>query len=261
MKALVLIFVSTFLLISFPSLSQTSSGEREWYELRTYHFADSTQGRIINRYLQEALVPALHRAGRDRIGVFTSWANDTVADKRIFLFFPVKSFHTLGDLPAVLGSDLQYQLAALDFDRPVDGKFPYSRMEKVFLKAFAFMPRAKKPALAAPVTERVYELRSYESATETLARNKIKMFNEGGEIALFERLGFNAVFYAEVVSGSRMPNLMYMTSFENRSERDAHWKSFGADPEWKQLSARPEYKGNVSHIDIFFLRPTAYSDL
>jgi hypothetical protein len=33
------------------------------------------------------------------------------------------------------------------------------------------------------------------------------------------------VFYAEVLSGLRMPNLMYMTSFENKEDRDAHWKT------------------------------------
>ena len=87
------------------------------------------------------------------------------------------------------------------------------------------------------------------------------MFNEGGEVNLFNRLGFNAVFYGEVLAGSRMPNLMYMTSFEDKASRDEHWKAFGADPEWKKLSADPLYKNNVSKIDIAFLHPTDYSDI
>ena len=86
------------------------------------------------------------------------------------------------------------------------------------------------------------------------------MFNEGGEVALFKRLQFNAVFYGEVLAGSRMPNLMYMTTFENKAARDEHWKTFVADAEWKKLSSMPEYQNNVSKIDIFFLRPTEYSD-
>jgi NIPSNAP len=64
-----------------------------------------------------------------------------------------------------------------------------------------------------------------------------------------------------VVFGSHMPNLMYMTSFDNMAAREAHWKSFGNDPEWKKLSALPEYQDNVSHINIEFLHATAYSDL
>jgi hypothetical protein len=86
------------------------------------------------------------------------------------------------------------------------------------------------------------------------------MFNEGGEIPLFERLGFNAIFYADVISGPKMPNLMYMTSFADKADRDAHWKTFSADPEWKKLSSMPKYQRNVSKVDITFLRPTAYSD-
>jgi len=78
---------------------------------------------------------------------------------------------------------------------------------------------------------------------------------------LFKKLGFNAVFYASVLSGAHMPNLMYMTSFENMASREQHWKTFGSDPFWKNLSASPEYQHNVSHIDIVFLHPTDYSDL
>ena len=87
------------------------------------------------------------------------------------------------------------------------------------------------------------------------------MFNEGGEVTLFKRLGFNAVFYGEVLSGSRMPNLMYMTTFENQASRDEHWKAFSNDPEWKKLSSMPEYQNNVSKINIYFVYPTEYSDI
>ncbi|MBS1567680.1 MAG: NIPSNAP family protein, partial [Bacteroidetes bacterium] len=117
------------------------------------------------------------------------------------------------------------------------------------------------PALKSAHEEHIYELRSYESATEKLNVNKVQMFNTGGEIALFKRLGFNAIFYAGVISGSHMPNLMYMTSFENRAARDEHWKTFGDDAEWKKLKALPEYQNNVSHADIVLCHATPYSDL
>ena len=86
------------------------------------------------------------------------------------------------------------------------------------------------------------------------------MFNEGGEVDLFNRLKFNAVFYAEVLTGSRMPNLMYMTTFNNKAERDEHWKNFGSDSTWKRISVMPEYLNTVSKADIFFLRPAEFSD-
>ena len=58
-----------------------------------------------------------------------------------------------------------------------------------------------------------------ESATEKNLKIKVQMFNQGDEIGLFKRLNFNAIFYSEVISGSKMPNLMYMTSFENKAAR------------------------------------------
>ena len=87
------------------------------------------------------------------------------------------------------------------------------------------------------------------------------MFNAGDDVGVFKRLGFNAVFYGEVVAGSTMPNLMYMTTFENKADRDAHWDSFGSDAYWKELSSLPEYQHNVSKNVTIFLHPTEYSDL
>ena len=123
------------------------------------------------------------------------------------------------------------------------------------------MPSIVPSKLTGPKSERVYELRSYESASEKLHMNKVKMFNQGGEVDIFSRLGFNPVFYSQVVFGCKMPNLMYMTSFENMQSREEHWKAFSNDPAWKTLSALPEYQKNVSHSDIYFLRPTEYSEL
>jgi hypothetical protein len=57
-----------------------------------------------------------------------------------------------------------------------------------------------------------------------------------------------------------MPNLMYMTTFNSKEEREKHWAAFSNDTYWKTLSAKAEYQHNVSKADIFFLFPTDYSD-
>ena len=69
------------------------------------------------------------------------------------------------------------------------------------------------------------------------------------------------MFYGEVLAGSRMPNLMYMTTYSDKKSRDEHWKTFGDDPDWKKLTAMSEYQHNVSKADIEFLVPADYSDL
>jgi hypothetical protein len=122
------------------------------------------------------------------------------------------------------------------------------------------MLKMETPQLKGARKDRIYELRSYEGPTEKLYKSKVKMFNDGDEVGLFKRLGFNAVFYAEVLSGSRMPNLVYMTTFENMASRDEHWKTFGNDPQWKNLLTIEEYKNTVSKADILLLSPTDYSD-
>src|SRR6185436_3921077 len=115
-----------------------------------------------------------------------------------------------------------YMLAGKDYINASYQSPPYGRMETIVLEAFELSPQMNLPKLSSSKQDHVYELRSYESPTESYYHNKVKMFNAGGEIGIFSRLNFNAVFYGNVIAGCRMPNLMYMTSFENMAERDAH---------------------------------------
>ena len=252
--------IAIVLFLQLISLALTAQPAREFYQLTVYHFATIEQEKSIDNYLKSAYVPALHKKGFKNVGVFKLIANDTAVDKRIYILLPLKNLDQLSNLASGLWGDHQFLQNGKEYlDAPFSNT-AYLRMENIILKAFELAPAMNLPKLNAAKNDRVYELRSYESGTEKLFWNKVEMFNQGGEITLFKRLNFNAVFYAEVVSGCRMPNLMYMTSFENRSDRDAHWKSFGDDPEWKRLSALPQYQKNVSKIEIMFLRPTDYSD-
>lgn len=254
--------MKAFLLALFCGISivQAQSQEPEYYELTVYHFTKPEQEKAIDQYLDEALLPALHRLGISAVGVFKPLSNDTAADKTIYCLVPVKSLAQAIALPGKLEKDKIYTKDRTSFwDAPWD-KPAFTRKEVSHLKAFALAPHMQKPALTSPKADHIYEFRSYESASEKLYRNKVHMFNEGGEIPLFKRLGFNAIFYAEVVAGSRMPNLVYMTSFENREERDLHWKTFSADPEWKKLSSLPFYQKNVSKADIILMKAATYSD-
>lgn len=240
--------------------ARTQKDKQEYYQLTIYHFKDAAQKQELDTYLETAYLPALHRMGINNVGVFTPIANDTAIDKRIFIIMPAQSLQQLTDLPGKLLKDNTYQLAAKNYMDAVYNNPPFKRMEKIIAKAFSKAPALTLPALSAPKAERVYEFRSYESPTEKLYRNKVQMFNEGGEVALFKRLNFNAIFYADVIAGSNMPNLIYMTSFENMADRDAHWKTFSADPEWKKLSTDPIYQRNVSKAEVILMKAASYSD-
>jgi hypothetical protein len=248
-----------FWLASGPVAARPAAERPTYFELKVYHLKTARQEARVDSFLQQQYLPALRAAGIPTIGVFKPIGNDTAADRRIYVFTPftsLKQWEQVGKTaaPKMLAAGGSYENTA--YTNPA-----YTRLETIFIKAFDEMTSLTAPKLDAPKSERVYELRSYESASEKIFRNKVQMFNAGGEIKLFSRLNFNAIFYGEVLFGPKMPNLMYMTSFANMPDREAHWKAFGADPEWKKLSALPEYQNNVAHIDITFLRPTAYSAL
>lgn len=235
--------------------------QREFYEIRVYHVKDAAQEGMVDHYLEQAFLPAAHKAGIANVGVFKPVGNDTAADRRIYVLIPYRRLEQFVQLPAQLDANKEYAAAGAAYLDAAYNAAPYTRMETILLQAFPDHPQMELPALTGPKGERIYELRSYEGPTEKLYRNKVQMFNKGGEIGIFKRLNFNAVFYGEVISGSHMPNLMYLTTFENKAARDEHWKAFGSDPAWKQLVAAPEYQHNVSHQDIMFLHPTEYSDI
>jgi hypothetical protein len=258
MNRLFLLFV---LLLPFSSQAADKKPRQEYYRLTVYHYSNDIQEKRLDDYFQNALLPALHRAGISKAGIFKAIANDTAMIKSMYLWVPLASLKMIEKINTELNTDTAYQRAGSDFINTDHSNPVYTRMETILLKAFPLAPHFEIPGLQAEKKDRVYELRSYEGASEKLFRNKVKMFNDGGEIGLFKRLRFNAVFYSEVIAGSHMPNLMYMTCYENMADRDAHWKTFSSDPFWKQLSSSPEYQNNVSHIDIVFLHPTDYSDL
>lgn len=253
------LFIALFIVPQFI-WSQAKRQNREFYQLNVYHYTTSDQERILDAYLQTALIPALHRMDIKSVGVFKAIANDTSVNKTIYVLTPVKSLNGVGEMNEKLLKDEKFNSDSKEYANVLYDSPAYSRMETILLKAFPLAPAMRLPQLKSPKNQRVYELRSYESASEKIFRNKVHMFNEGGEIDIFSKLNFNAVFYSEVVAGGKMPNLMYMTTFENKEDREAHWASFRVDPDWKQLSSLPEYKNNVSRSEITFLRPTDYSD-
>ncbi|MGM9478336.1 NIPSNAP family protein [Pedobacter sp. GSP4] len=257
--------IKASLILSFVLLCAFSAkaAKQDFYQIKVYHLKNTTQEKIVDNYLQQAYLPALHRCGIASVGVFKPIVTDqtSTADNLIYVFIPFKSLSGVLELDKKLAKDAQYQndgkayLDALYIDAP------YERLESIILKAFENAPNFSLPKLKSPMAKRVYELRSYEAPTEKYFQNKVQMFNKGDEIGLFKRLNFNAVFYGEVIAGSRMPNLMYLTTFEDRADRDAHWKAFSADDYWKKLSAMPEYQHNVSKNDTRFVYPTDYSDI
>jgi len=257
-KTMKQLMIGAFLVFAFVQFAGAAT--RDFYQIQVYRLNSKAQESRMDTYLKTAYLPALHRAGIKNVGVFKPIASDTTAGKQIIVWLPLTTLDQLDKLQNTLSKDMAYQAAGADvLNAPFDN-LPFQRKESILLKAFPDAPSFFIPQHKTKPSERVYELRSYEGTTENLFRQKVKMFNEGGEIKIFKSLGFNAVFYAEVISGATMPNLMYLTTFSDMAAHDSRWDGFRNHPDWKKLSALDEYKHTVSRSVKLLLCPTDYSD-
>lgn len=247
-------------LISTMNVFSAGHTKQQYYEIKIYRVADKTQEAKVDGFLKDAYLPALHRAGIPVIGVFKPVEADTAFGKMVYVLIPFKTVDQFMAIAGQLEKDKVFSEAGKSFIEAPYNEPAFKRYESIFLKAFMNFPQFVAPKFSNATSERIYELRSYESATEAKAAKKIEMFNQGGEIDIFKKLNFNPVFWGEVLLGSHMPNLMYMTTFADMKTHDEQWKAFGATDEWKKLSGMEQYKNTVSRVSSYLLHPTSYSD-
>lgn len=232
----------------------------DFYEVRVYHMKSAEQVTATDNYLKNALLPALHKEGVSKVGVFKTVGIDTASDKLIYVLIPYESQKKWLKVADHIRENESFKKASMSFTHASPETPPYDRFETILLEAFSGQQHMVIPP---KLPGRIYELRSYESPTENLHEKKVAMFNTGGEIPLFNTLAFNPVFYGRVIAGAKMPNFMYMPVFESLDQRSAQWKRFGDDPVWKDISTRPENenKVSVSHIDSILMTAADYSDI
>jgi hypothetical protein len=263
MKQINRISILPLILIAIFVTFLTNSGmakSRDYYQIQVYRLTGKVQEEKVDNFLKNAYLPALHRAGIKSVGVFKPIETDTLSGKRVYVWVPFSSLEQFAKIQDVLHKDEEFQMSGKDFLGAPFDLIPFVRKESILLRAFPDAPNFILPNFQTAPSTRIYELRSYEGPTENLFRKKVQMFNEGGEMKIFSSLNFNALFYSEVISGSTMPNLMYMTTFSDMESRKAHWDAFKNHPDWKKLSGMAEYKNTVSKSVILFLHPTDYSD-
>ena len=233
---------------------------RDYYLIQVYHCSTAKQIANIDAFLKNTFLPYIHENGIQKLGVFAPLDNDTASDKRLYVWVPFKNIQKLDELDQKIEALDPMGNAAIIHLETADGSLPYTRIEKIITRAFKFQPQYVTKSTLTKSSSRVYEYRSYESPTEAMHLKKVHMFNEGGEVTLFESLNFNAIFYSKVIAGSSMPNLIYMTSFNNMEDRNAHWKSFGEAPLWKKISAAPEYLNTVNRNETVLMSARDYAD-
>jgi len=254
---------SSLLLPALPGIITSTSSDipkkkkQEWYEWRVYTLKNETQQKLVEDYFEQALIPAMNRQGSRNIGLFKELKPE--AQTRLFAIIPYNDINGYLEAEAKLAKDAAYQTTAVPYLTAPSTSPAYDRIQSSLLKAFDGMPVLEVPEKK----DRIFELRRYESASESAGKKKIEMFNQAGEIAIFKRVGLTPVFFGEAVIGEMRPNLTYMLTFDDMPEHDKNWKSFGSDPDWKKISSMPEYADSkiVSRITRTFLAPCAASQV
>ena len=235
------------------------SAPREFYELRTYEMQTGNRKTVLNDYLAKACVPAWNRLGVTPVGVFNVVSGSNAL--LLYVLIPYPTVETFLAAPARLAADEEYRKAAAAYLGSSIDDPAYTRYESSLLWAFKGVPRVRIPSETAGNKPRIFELRIYESHSETAALKKIEMFNEGGEIGIFDRVGLRPVFFGQTLVGRRQPNLVYMTVHQDMAAREKVWEEFRNSTDWKTLSANPAFANTVSATTVMFLRPTAYSQI
>ena len=239
--------------------TQASTPELDYFQLKMYNYESPEQEALLDKYFGNALLPALHKAGISNVGVFKPIEGLNEKMNYIMVLVPFQSMEQFEKIPALLEEDPAYQEAASDYINAPHDQAPYTRIESFILRAFSATPHIALPELSSPRADRVYELRSYEGATEKLYNLKVEMFNEG-ESVLFQELKFNPVVFCEVLSSAHMPHLMYMTTHADTSAQKENWKAFGEHPEWDRMKNLERYQNTVSGMTKYQMYPTEYSD-
>ncbi|HEY0796967.1 MAG TPA: NIPSNAP family protein [Acidisarcina sp.] len=242
------------------AVAEAPAPAREYYELRKYHLQSGPQGKLVESYFADALIPGLNRLGLSPIGAFNLEIGPETPT--LYLLIPSANLETLTTSDLRLAEDAAFMKAATPFWSAPATAPPFIRIESSLLIAFEGQPKLKLPPDAALHSKRMFQLRTYESPSNGAHVRKVEMFNSG-EFEIFERAGFWPIFYGDTLIGPHQPQLTYMLSFVDLADMTAKWNTFQSDPAWKKLSSDPRYsyEAIVSNITNLVLSPLACSQI
>lgn len=244
---------------SLASQSATGAGSTAILELRWIRLrngADNQRQRV-TEFMRDAVKPALERAGVPGMAFFaTSLGPDTPAILQVTQY---ASLGAMDETLAKLAADKDYVKATAAFN-----KLPglnYQRMESTLLRTVPMLAGISAPPHDGKRPGMLFELRTYESNNSETLKRKIGMFEEGGELEIFRKVGMKTIFFGRTIVGPNQPNLTYMLAYDNFSAREKCWGDFLKHPDWIKLRETPGLADAeiVSNISASFYSPLAFS--
>jgi hypothetical protein len=238
--------------------AESSSSNREYYELRLYRLKAGAKGDLLDAYLEKAAIPAWNQLGIKPVGVFAE--KEPKDAPAVYVLIPYPSLDLFVKATSRLNSLSGLDHAAQDYLQAPKTNPAFDRIDSWLMLAFAGMPKIEQPDYSHEKKARMFELRTYESHSEVKAVKKVEMFNSG-EIEVMRQVGLGPIFYGQALIGPNLPHLTYMLSAENDEAHTKHWEAFGKNPVWNKMKDDPQYADTVSNITKHFLVPTSYSQV
>ena len=210
-------------------------------------------GAALDAHLAQTLIPALNRLNV-KVGAFQPMEYAKDEPRRRYLLLVHSSAEAYLKARRELWNDATYRAAAQPFFDSSAAKPVYSNFETHICEDFESIPQMRVP----DKNRGLFEFRLYRSPNEEANRRKVAMFNNG-EIQIFDETGINSVCYGEVLAGSKMPSLIYLTWYENMEKRNAAWGKFQKHPRWIEMKKDPKYARTATDNTRLLVLPLPYS--
>jgi hypothetical protein len=238
--------------------STATAKQRDYIELRTYTVKDDDKKAKLIAALDSALIPALNAQKIKPVGVFSAHETEKNFQQTVFVIFPHKTLNSVQTVSAKLLADKTFMKNGGAFFEGTSKDPLYTTYESTLMYGFE-----KCPSIETPISnpERIFQIRYYRSWNIDKNAKKVHMFDEGGELPLFRKVGMHPVFFGDTIFGAKMPNLTYMLGFENDDARKAAWKAFVESPEWQEIKGNPMYADTATEIVNIFLKPSPGSQV
>lgn len=244
--------------LSLANSQHVNADGQQYLEWIKYALPTGANKGRVEKYYQNAAIPALNKLGIQNIGVFSVMYGPNTPS--LYVLIPHDTIESVMTYQQELLKDATYKNAAKDFLESEISNPAYIRVERSLMKAFEGMAKVES-AKKTVGDQRILEIRTYESHNYLKAQKKIDMFNNAGEIQVFRDTGLTPVFFGETIFGKLMPNLTYMVAFKDMADRDKSWDKFRYSDGWAAIKDLEEYKDTVSNITDIILRPAGCSQI
>ncbi|GHT22109.1 hypothetical protein FACS189430_03380 [Bacteroidia bacterium] len=232
-----------------PSESKSDCQKKEIYEWRIYTLTKDSAA--LDEFFQNALIPAYNRLGAT-VGAFKPFQPEKQAARYLLFVYPdLCTFHKA---KKAIWKDEAFTKVAQPFYDSTAPNPLYTDFKSYLCEAFDKIPQMRQP----DKDRTLFEFRHYHSPNEEANQRKIKMFNKD-EIDVFDKTGINSVCYGEILAGSEMPALIYLTWYKDVPTHDEAWKNFVNHDDWKRISKLPEYAHTATRNVSVWLLPLDYS--